>query len=259
MVRILPNPEITAETSWSSEFGIKQGFKLGEWVGFLDLAFFIQDINNMMEYTFGVFNPVTFKPYQEGDTVSAVMGFQAQNVGNARILGNEIGVSTNGKIGPFNATIMAGYTYTYPTSKGAIDTTTSSLSPLLKYRNKHTIKSDFDFEAEKLTFGFNIIYKSPVENVDRLFCDERDPETVIEDVYNTYKLFSSFILPGYWDYRLANADKSSVMIDARVGFKFSEHLRVSFIMKNVFNQMYVGRPGDMHPPRRFEIQLSANF
>ncbi len=285
IINIFPNPKLTAETSWSGEVGIMQGFKLpAKWMGHIDAAFFIQDIYNMMEFTFGFFDTETFETLPPGSPVTFDnMGFQAQNYGNVRILGSELNVTAGGKIGPFITTVMGGYTYTFPTDKevlekypfrfllnhgekytfptnrAGLDTTASSLSPILKYRYRHSFKADLNFEAKKLTFGVNVIYKSAMENVDRLFCDERDPETVHPNTYNTYRLLSASILPGYWDYRLETAHKSVVFIDTRIGFKFSEYLKVSFLVKNLLNTMYVGRPGDMLPPRRFEIQLSAIF
>jgi outer membrane receptor protein involved in Fe transport len=261
IVNVFPNPKLTAETSWSGEVGIMQGFKLpAKWMGHIDAAFFIQDIYNMMEFTFGFFDTETFESLSPGSPVTMDnMGFQSQNVGDVRILGSEINLTAGGKLGPFMTTILAGYTYTYPTNRDDLDTTASSLSPILKYRYRHSFKTDLNFEAKRLTFGVNIIYKSAMENVDRLFCDERDPETVHPNTYNTYRFLSQSMLPGYWDYRLETAHKSVVFINTRIGFKFSESLRASFLVKNLFNTMYVGRPGDMLPPRRFEIQLSANF
>ncbi|HQL69844.1 MAG TPA: hypothetical protein PLA77_03380, partial [Bacteroidales bacterium] len=94
-------------------------------------------------------------------------------------------------------------------------------------------------------------------------CDERDPSTMDEyeaDLYAFYYLMSDlFLLPGYFDYRIANADQPYVSFDARMGFKFNEYIRASVLVKNVFNSEYVGRPGDLRPPRRFEIQLTAKF
>ncbi len=154
---------------------------------------------------------------------------------------------------------MIGYTYNNPISKAGLDSTASSLSPVLKYRNKHSIKGDFNVETKRVTFGVNVIWRSSMENVDRLFCDERDPATVNPSDYAFYQLFSQMILPGYWNYRIENADKQYLNIDLRFGFKFSENLRANFLVKNALNAEYVGRPGDMHAPRRYEIMISSNF
>jgi outer membrane receptor protein involved in Fe transport len=259
MVNILPNPYLTPESGWSAEIGVKQGYKLGKWRGFADLAIYNQDINDMMEFTFGFFNPITFLPTTDEDTIAGVMGFQSQNYGDVRIQGMDITATIGGKVRNYMVTALVGYTYNNPLSKTGVDTTTSSLSPLLKYRMKHTIKGDISIETKRITMGVSSIWRSSMENVDRLFCDERDPATVDEVTYNSYKLFSSFILPGYWDYRIENADRHFINFDINFGFKFSEKLKASFLVKNVFNRVYVGRPGDMYAPRRYEIMLSANI
>ncbi len=259
MVNILPNPYLEPESGWSAEVGVKQAYKIGKWRGFADLAIYNQDINNMMEFTFGVFNPVTYMPYVSTDTVAPTIGFQSQNYGDVRISGMDVSASIGGKVKKMLITAMIGYTYNNPISKAGLDSTASSLSPLLKYRNKHSVKGDINFESKRITFGANIIWRSSMENVDRLFCDERDQTTVDPGIYAFYQLFSQSILPGYWDYRLATADKGYLNLDLRFGFKFSEELRASFIVKNVLNQEFVGRPGDMHAPRRYEIMFSSNF
>lgn len=259
MVNILPNPYLQPEDGWSAELGVKQGYRFGKWKGFADLAVYNQEINNMMEFTFGVFNPVTYLDWKPEDTVAPVIGFQSQNVGDVRIQGIDMSASIMGK---FRKTIVSGiisYNYNYPISKAGLDTTASSLSPILKYRNRHAVKGDVNIETKRITFGLNVIWRSAMENVDRLFCDERDPSTVNPTDYAFYQLFSSMILPGYWDYRIKNAKKQYLNVDARFAFKFSDKLRASFIVKNLLNQEYVGRPGDMHAPRRFEIMISSNF
>jgi hypothetical protein len=171
-----------------------------------------------------------------------------------------LSASIAGKVGNYMIMGMVGYTYTYPVPKFGADTTASSLSPILKYRNRHSIKADIGVETKRITFGANIIWRSAMENVDKLFCDERDPETIsnLTD-YAFHQFFSQTILPGYWDYRIANAKKNYFNIDLRFGFKFSEYISANFIVKNLLNAEFVGRPGDMHAPRRYEIMISSNF
>ena len=43
-LEIYPNPELKPESGWSSEIGIKQGVKTGKWMGYIDVAAFIQAI-----------------------------------------------------------------------------------------------------------------------------------------------------------------------------------------------------------------------
>ena len=49
-ITIAPNPDLKSETGWSAEFGVKQGFKIGNWQGFVDLAGFWTEYDNMMEF-----------------------------------------------------------------------------------------------------------------------------------------------------------------------------------------------------------------
>ena len=39
-LQIFPNPELKAESGWSSEIAIKQGLKTGNWMGYFDAAAF---------------------------------------------------------------------------------------------------------------------------------------------------------------------------------------------------------------------------
>lgn len=262
MVKILPNPYLQPENGWSAEIGVKQGIKLWEgWKGFVDLSFFMQEIYNMIEFTIGKYDPVTLLPvslYESGD-----FGFQARNMADARILGSELSIVTSGKLGPLKTTVMLGYAYNYPVNIAGADSTASTDNPILKYRYVHSFKGDFDFEAKRLTFGFNWILNSPMKNVDRLFCDERDPSTLTTDQYNLYQFYyfmsNAALFPGYWDYRIDHANQPYVSFDARMGFKFSEIIRISLLVKNLFNSEYVGRPGDLRPMRRYELMLTAKF
>ena len=52
-VYIYPNPELEPEYGWSSEIGLKQLLKIGEWKGMVDLAGFIMNYDEMIEFTFG--------------------------------------------------------------------------------------------------------------------------------------------------------------------------------------------------------------
>jgi outer membrane receptor protein involved in Fe transport len=47
------NPDLIAETSYNAEVGIKQGFRIGQFLGFVDVAVFQQEYDNFIEFTFG--------------------------------------------------------------------------------------------------------------------------------------------------------------------------------------------------------------
>ena len=71
-LNIFPNPSLKSETGWSSEIGVKQGFKIGEWNGYVDIAAFWSEYQGMME----------FQSVQLG-----FFAFQSLNIGDTRIIG----------------------------------------------------------------------------------------------------------------------------------------------------------------------------
>jgi outer membrane receptor protein involved in Fe transport len=52
-LRVYPNPDLRPEQSWNVEGGIKQGFKSGRFMGYVDAVVFQQDFENYVEFTFG--------------------------------------------------------------------------------------------------------------------------------------------------------------------------------------------------------------
>ena len=50
MFGIFPNPTLQPETSKNFEVGLKQGFKIGDCMGYLDVAGFQQNYHNTIEY-----------------------------------------------------------------------------------------------------------------------------------------------------------------------------------------------------------------
>ncbi|MGB1018260.1 MAG: TonB-dependent receptor [Chitinophagales bacterium] len=107
-IQVFPNPNLKAETGWYGEVGVKQGFKVKNWQGYADAAFFITRYQNMIEANFGQF----------GDSTDDLfgLGFSFQNVGNTQIWGADFSFASQGKIGNFPLQILFGYTFTQPTS-----------------------------------------------------------------------------------------------------------------------------------------------
>lgn len=121
-IGLYPNPALQSESGWYGELGIKQGFKVGEWSAYADVALFINQYKNMMEFNFGqfgVFNEAIIPDIIAGlpfEIEDLGVGFGSQNVGDTRILGIEISGGSQGKIGKFPLNILAGYTYIDPKS-----------------------------------------------------------------------------------------------------------------------------------------------
>jgi outer membrane receptor protein involved in Fe transport len=73
-LRVFPNPALQTEFGWTAEFGVKQGFKIGNWNGELDYAFFWQEYTDLIEFRFNQYGkPTMQKPM--GD-----IGFKALNI-----------------------------------------------------------------------------------------------------------------------------------------------------------------------------------
>jgi len=253
-IQIYPNDSITSETSWNVEVGLKQGFKIGNFLGYADVAWFQSNFKNNIEFNFGQFG--TFSDPLFG------LGFASLNIGNTKVSGIDASIAGQGKIGKTNIALLTGYTYTvpvtlqpnlpYPVQLNGKQLTYSASSSdstgnLLKYRFQHLFKFDIEFTRGKWTFGFSSRYNSNMQNIDKIF----------EDL--------DFILaalgqqsPGLTDYRARNNDGFTIF-DARLSFQLSEMSRIAFVVNNLTNEQYSIRPLKMEEPRTTAIQLNVSF
>tara|TARA_B100000508_G_scaffold141096_1_gene146825 strand:+ start:45165 stop:47534 length:2370 start_codon:yes stop_codon:yes gene_type:complete len=260
-LNIFPNPALQPERGWSAELGFKQGFKISNFKGFVDVAGFINQYENMMEFTFGYFKPdsipVSFNPDDPGFP-EKWFGFRAENAENARITGVELSVNGTGNIGPVEVTALMGYTYMNPIvlnpdstyvygadGNGGLSDTSSNM---LKYRFRHLAKGDIQFKYKKVMLGFTGRYNSFMENIDANF------ETGI----NVPLVGNTQVLPGLEEYRERNND-GDIVFDARIGYQINETFLLNFVVNNVFNEEYMTRPGDIRAPRQFLIRFQAKF
>lgn len=261
---VFPNPQLRPETGWAAEIGFKQGVKIGDnWKGLIDVAGFINEYSNMMEFQFGVFNPATNQKldpespdfgaqiseiFSSGYGINDIFGFSAVNAESARISGAEVSFNSQGKIKAVELTSLIGYTYMNPISMNRdsayVSTFSDSGSNILKYRFKHLAKADVEAKWRGISLGFSMRYNSFMSNIDRIFEDE-----ISNGVY---------ILPGLKEYREQN-DGPNVVFDSRVGYEISEHYRVGLAVNNMLNAEYVTRPGDVQPPRNFLVQVQMKF
>lgn len=245
-LNIFPNPRITSEYGWSAEAGLKQGLKLGEWEGFIDLAAFYTQYEDMMEFFFGFYDTLTFLPITENFTLKN-MGFQARNIGRARISGFEVVLAGKGQVFNIPLTLMLGYTYTYP-----IDLNTDSTyragkaeeNNILKYRYFHTIKADIQLNPGRFSMGMGLRFNSFISNVDRVFVDP---------------FLGELILPGYRTYREENNGKPNISLDIRAAYKVGAFVRIGLNANNITNNENIGRPGDVLAPRQFMLRCEVNF
>ena len=264
-LNIFPNPMVRPEIGWAAEIGIKQGVKMGDWKGLIDVSGFINEYQNMMEFTFGIFNPYTYRQLDpannttdaaefsqllsSGIPVDRLIGFQAQNTENARITGIEFSFNSTGKIKEVEIVSLIGYTYMNPISlnndpaylNGFSDTS----SNLLKYRFNHLAKADVECNYRSMSMGFSARYNSFMHNIDKVF---------EEDLIGN----GTFLLPGLKDYRKEDQG-GNLVFDFRIGYKFKEHYRIGFVVNNILNTEYSSRPGDIQAPRNFVAQLQMKF
>lgn len=260
-LNIFPNPDLRPEKGWSAEVGVKQGLKIGKWKGFFDASAFINEYDNMMEFTFGFYIPEGVTPSIE--TIADYFGFRAENAEAARITGLDFSLNGYGEIGPFEIITIMGYTYMNPISLnmdstyrfgdptfggGFSDTTTN----MLKYRFNHLAKGDIQIRYKKYLVGFSGRYNSFMRNIDGIFEDGVTilPGTPFEQ--------STEILPGLKDYRERN-NRGDIVFDARVGYKINDTWMAHFVVNNIFNREFMTRPGDIQAPRQFLLRLQANF
>ncbi len=250
-LNIFPNPELRPEIGWAGEIGIKQGVKIGDWKGMLDVAAFINQYSNMMEFSFGVFNPDSIALSSDPNSpgyINKWVGFKAQNAERARITGIDFSFNSMGKIGNVEIISLLGYTYMNPVSLNENSDYQNSFSDtntnMLKYRFKHLAKADVEVNYKKMSIGVSCRYNSFMSNIDRVF------EEPIAG--------STYILPGLKAYR-EKYNKGNLVFDVRLGYKFNEKMRLGLIANNLFNAEYTSRPGDIQPPRNFLVQLQMKL
>ena len=262
-LNVFPNLNIQPEYGWSAELGLKQGFKIKNFQGYLDISGFITQYNDMMEFIFGIYNLDGSNPSASdlqnisSQGVEAIMnsiGARSTNVQNANIPGFEISLVGQGNLTEnISFSILAGYTYVNPTAINPDSTylltfsnpdTITPKNSILKYRNKHLAKIDFQVDYKKFSVGFSTRYTSLMENVDNIFV-----EPIFADIE---------ILPGYGNYRNSRMN-GDVIFDARIAYQINKKSKISILMNNLLNREYTNRPGNVMPPRTIIWQYSLRF
>jgi outer membrane receptor protein involved in Fe transport len=261
-LNIFKNPDLRPEIGWAGELGFKQGVKIGDWKGMFDVAGFINEYNNMIEFTFGIYNPITGNSINlestegmneylgllgQGYGIANLLGFRALNAEAARITGIDLSFNSFGNIGEIEIISLIGYTYMNPISlnrnpeylAGNSDTTEN----LLKYRFKHLAKADVEVNYKKFSTGISMRYNSFMRNIDRIF---------EEAIAGTY------ILPGLKNYRQVY-NGGNLVFDFRLGYKINDSFRLGLMCNNILNAEVTSRPGDIQPPRNYQLQLQMKF
>jgi outer membrane receptor protein involved in Fe transport len=258
-INVFPNPSLQPEKGYTAEVGIKQGFKIGNFQGFFDAAYFVTHYYNMIDIVFKYDTAGKYAQYSQGiANLAKDVGFQFQNIGSANINGIDISVSGTGKIGPIRVDLLSGYTYSNPINPNfnpKTDTNGTSRTNLLRYRNKTMFKNDIQLTYKVISFGWSVRYTSAMQNIDRRF-----QQNVLYDsgVPDNYAPNSFFLFPGLTQYRVTH--NTGVWVnDFRVACQVSKNVRVSFLINNLFNTEFMSRPGLIEPPRTFVLQARLKF
>lgn len=223
---VFPNDSLRPETGWSAEIGIKQGVKISKWMAYFDVAGYIMQYTDMIEF-YG------FEP--DSGVVTVGLPFKAVNVEHARVVGVELSAIANGKIFGVPLNFLIGYSYLYPQNLDYDPNNPASVK-ILKYRIQHSAKADIQTNYKGFTVGISAFYNSFMKNIDNKI--------------GALKVVN--------DFRAAH-NKGDFVMDVRAGYSFKEKATFMFICKNIFNREYTLRPGLIEPPRNFTFQVGYSF
>ncbi len=70
-------------------------------------------------------------------------------------------------------------------------------------------------------------------------------------------IFNAFI-PGFKEYDATHKNPINV-VDFRMGYHFPKNIDANLIIKNIFNEAYIFRPGLMEDPRNFVFKVGFGF
>ncbi len=258
-INIFANPSLVAETSDNAEIGIKQGFKIGNFMGYADLAVFQQNYENFIEFTFGPWGRAT-----AGLDILKVFGFKSLNTGQARIRGAEFSLMGAGNIGQHEFQVLAGYTFTEPKSLtphlnyaineassvvqdtvNYIRTSSDTANYILKYRLQHLVRADVMWKYKKISAGISARYNSHMQNIDYAFLFLESLE-------------AAKFKPGIRKWREEHTS-GDYIIDLRVGYEIKGRHRLAIIINNVLNREYAIRPLAIEEPRMSMLQYTLTL
>ena len=267
-IQVFANPDLKPETSYNAEIGIKQGFKIGEFKGFIDVAVFQQEFRNFIEFTFGQWTAIPAQNLTEEEFAKAI-GFKSLNTGGAKVQGAELSIMGTGNIRKTRFDVLAGYTYTKPMSTtpdyvyaqtaqtpgtlvipqfsqaSYLTTSENTNSNILKYRMQHLIRIDVGATRGAFNSGISFRANSHMQNIDKAFSQlEQELPTEFNPGINSWR---------------ANHTKGDYVFDARVGYTFSEKHKIALIMNNVLNREYAIRPLAIEEPRVTMVQYTLSL
>ena len=248
-LQIYPNEDLRPEYSWSAEIGLKQGFKLGPFTGFFDLAFFRQDFQDYIEFTFGPWGPDEGE--EPGLENAYGLGFMSVNTGGSKVTGAEISVNGRFQTESLRIDLLTGYTFTNPISTTPdlnynpdstsyeatyYETSHDTTGHILKYRSPHVFRFDAQLSGRHWFGGLSVRYQTALNNFDKAFIAfEENP--AISGIN--------------WGVRQWLDENPSLpwIIDVRLGYEWTAGHKVTLVINNITNAEYAIRPMVMESPR----------
>lgn len=245
-LQVYPNQNLNPESSTSIEIAVKQGIKLGGFLGYLDVAVFQQKYTDFIEFTFGTWAE------SEGIDNLFGLGFRSLNTGESQVRGVEVSLMGQAKWGSndqHSLDILTGYTYTNPISltpeynygEGVtttyLGTSYDTTGHILKYRSPHLVRFDAQWTHPKGFVGVSARYQSVLQNFDKAFVTFEELE---------------FVDWGLRDW-LEDHPTLPWIIDLRVGFNVNENSQLSVVVSNLLNEEYSIRPLAIEAPRLVNV------
>jgi len=250
VLQVYPNQGLKPESSTSLEIAVKQGIKVGGFMGYLDLAVFQQRYSDFIEFTFQ-------RWAVSSDDLLNGLGFGSLNTGESQVRGAEISLMGQAKWGDqdqHSLDIITGYTYTNPISltpylnynteyiANNTDTLTTYIGTshdttghILKYRSPHLVRFDAQWTHPKGFVGISARYQSVIKNFDEAFI-----------------IFDGLADWGLEDW-LDDHPTLPWIIDIRVGFNINDNSQISVVVSNLLNEEYSIRPLAIESPRLMNI------
>jgi iron complex outermembrane receptor protein len=246
---IYPNPDLKAENSWNTEIGIKQLFKIGKFMGFIDVCGFWQEYQNYIEFNAGYWGT--------DSDIKKNLGYKFLNTADARVTGLDISLIGECNISDnFSFGLFGGYTYTHPISLepdkvyyvnpnsvntvfSYSSTSSDTTAQILKYRFEHLAKIDLEAKFKSFALGLGAKYYGYMRNIDKFFYDTDRP---------------GFFKTGIKQYRKEN-NSGSFVFDIRISYKLNGHFKFALLINNLLNSQYSLRPISIESPRVTSIQL----
>ncbi|MBL0127805.1 MAG: TonB-dependent receptor [Flavobacteriales bacterium] len=260
---VFPNANLRAEQSWNMEGGVKQGFKIGGFTGYLDAVVFQQEYQDYVEFTFGQYKlpaVISVSP----SVIDPGIGFKSVNTGGARVSGYELELAGKGTFGKIGVSTLIGWTHSLPISTTPDqeyatpilanikpytynNTSYDPTDRILKFRIQDLFRADVQLDYKRVFTGFSVRYNSHVRNIDKIFV-ELDQSPVDDFALRT----------GVANW-METHRTGTTLLDVRLGMELSKQLRIAFIVNNLTNEVYSLRPLSIEAPRSMQVQLSATL